>query len=254
MLATLRAYATHALTATGAVSGLLALLAAADGDWRRMFLWLGVAFVVDGIDGPLARRYDARTRAPIIDGVLLDLVVDYLTYVFVPVFALLRSGLLAGTLGWLVALVVAFGSALYFADTRMKTPDRSFSGFPACWNMVALVLFILEPSPATVIVVLAALTVLMFVPLRFVHPVRTRRWRPASLPVALVWTALAGWAAWGGFALPPLGELAMLVTSVHLLLIGVVQQLVPPRGSDGVALDDGPADPDAVEGWAPAGT
>jgi len=229
MLDTLRAYGTHALTATGAVSALLALLAAAEGQWVRMFLWLGVGFVVDGIDGPLARRYDARTRAPIIDGALLDLVVDYLTYVFVPVFALLRSGLLPGRVGEAVALVVAFGSALYFADTRMKTPDRSFSGFPACWNMVALVLFVLAPRPRTVIVLLLALTVMMFVPARFVHPVRTQRWRLVSLPVALAWIVLAGGAATTGFDPPAWARSALLATSLYLLVVGVVQQYVRAR-------------------------
>jgi phosphatidylglycerophosphate synthase len=108
MLPTARAYATHLLTASGAVSGLLALLAAARADWPTTFAWLGVAFVVDAVDGPLSRRYDAPVRAPIIDGALLDLVVDYLTYVFVPLFALLEAGFLLGPLGSGVALAVAF--------------------------------------------------------------------------------------------------------------------------------------------------
>jgi phosphatidylcholine synthase len=226
MLVTLRAYATHAFTATGAAVGLLALLAAADGDWVRMFLWLGVALVIDGTDGPLARRYDARANAPIIDGALLDLVVDYLTYVFVPVFALLRAGLLPGRVGLLVALAVSFGSALYFADTRMKTPDRSFSGFPACWNMVALVVFVLEPSPVVVVVLLLALTVLMFVPVKFVHPVRTRRWRSVTLPAALLWIALAGAAIGVGAAAPGWVGTALLATSLYLLVAGAAQQAV----------------------------
>jgi phosphatidylcholine synthase len=232
MLATLRAYATHAFTASGAIAGLLALVAAAESDWRRMFAWLGVALLIDGTDGPLARRYDARTRAPIIDGVILDLVVDYLSYVFVPVFALLRAGLLEGPLGWTVALLLSFGSALYFADTRMKTPDRSFSGFPACWNVVAIMLFVLEPAPTTVALLLTVLGGLMFVPLRFVHPVRTRRWRATSLPLFLVWAALAGWAASTRFAEPAWLETVLLVLGVHLLVVGVVQQVLPERAPE----------------------
>ncbi len=226
MLATARAYATHLLTASGAVAGLLALLAAARADWTATFAWLGVAFVVDGIDGPLSRRYDTPNRAPIIDGVLLDLVVDYLTYVFVPLFALLEAGFLEGVLGSAVALGVAFASALYFADTRMKTAERSFSGFPACWNMVALVVFVVGPRPATVAWLLGVRAVLMFVPVWFVHPVRTARWRPVSLPVAVAWTVLAGLAVLAELAPAAWIVTALAVTGVYLRGVGAVQQVV----------------------------
>jgi len=221
-----RAYGAHAFTATGAVFALLALLAAVDGRWPDMFGWLVVAFIVDGVDGALARRTDVVTHAPIIDGALLDLVIDYLTYVFIPVFALLRAGLLPGRTGAVVAMVVAFASALYFADTRMKTADRSFSGFPAVWNMLALAAFIAEPSPRVLLGLIVVLSFAMFVPVKFVHPVRTERWRAVSLPAAAVWTALAGWAALGDLSLPSWARAAMLVTSTHLLLAGALQQLL----------------------------
>jgi len=233
LLASLRAYATHAFTATGAVFALLALLEAVEGRWARMFLWLVVAFIVDGVDGALARRYDVVTRAPIIDGALLDLVIDFLTYVFVPVFALHRAGLMPGRAGLALALVVVFASALYFADTRMKTPERSFSGFPACWNMVALVLFVVRPSGAVTLGMMALLTVAMFVPVHFVHPVRTVRWRALSLPAAVAWTAMAGWAALRGLTLPGWAELLLILASLHLLIAGALQQLVRPRASRG---------------------
>jgi phosphatidylcholine synthase len=227
--ATLRAYATHALTASGALLAMLALLAAIDGRWMAMFGWLGVAFIVDGIDGPLARRFDVREKAPIVDGVLLDLVVDYLTYVFVPVYALLRADFLPGRSGSALALVLLVASALYFADTRMKTADRSFSGFPACWNMVVVVLFATRPSTPVVFGVLVVLGVAMFLPVRFVHPVRTRRWRPLTLPLALVWLGLAGAATLTDFAQGPLLTLSLVVTSFALLLAGPAQQVLDRR-------------------------
>ena len=137
----LNALSVHLLTATGAVLSMLAMLAAVDGKWSLMFLWLVVALVIDGIDGPLARRYDVKSNWPTYDGVLMDLIVDYLTYVFIPAFALFKSGLLTGWTGWLAIIAIVYGSVVYFADTRMKTKDYSFAGFPACWNMVVLVLF-----------------------------------------------------------------------------------------------------------------
>ena len=140
-----KALCVHLLTATGAIFAMLAMLAAVDQKWSLMFLWLVIAFFVDGIDGPLARRYDVKTNAPQFDGVLLDLIIDYLTYVFVPAYALFKSGLLPGWTGWIAIIVITFASAMYFADTRMKTKDNSFSGFPGCWNMAVLVLFATKP-------------------------------------------------------------------------------------------------------------
>src|SRR6056297_235217 len=145
-----RALLVHLLTATGAVFAMLAMLAAIDRNWEMMFLWLVVAFAVDGIDGPLARKYHVQTNAPEFDGVLLDLIIDYLTYVFIPAFALFSTDLLPGWTGWVAILVITFASVVYFADTRMKTEDKSFEGFPACWNMVVIVLFALEPPPQAI--------------------------------------------------------------------------------------------------------
>ncbi len=122
-----KAYLVHLLTATGAVLAMLAMLEAVQLDWAMMFFWLVVAFGVDGIDGPLARATSVKENAPRIDGVLLDLIIDYLTYVFIPAFALFTSGLLPGWTGWFAIIVITFTSALYFADTRMKTDDNSFS-------------------------------------------------------------------------------------------------------------------------------
>mgnify|MGYP003700932819 CR=1 FL=1 len=134
----------HLFTATGAVFAMLAMLAAVDREWELMFLWLVVAFAVDGIDGPLARKYHVQTTAPEFDGVLLDLIIDYLTYVFIPAFALFKSDLLPGWTGWVAIIVITYASAMYFADSRMKTRDNSFSGFPGCWNMLVLVLFAVD--------------------------------------------------------------------------------------------------------------
>lgn len=224
-----KALSVHLLTATGAVFAMLALLAAAQGNWSLMFLWLVVAFAVDGIDGPLARRYEVKTHAPQFDGVLLDLIIDYLTYVFIPAFALFQSGLLPGWTGWFAIFVITFTSAIYFADTRMKTADNSFSGFPGCWNMVVIVLFALEPNFWIMTAIIAVLAVAMFVPVKFVHPTRTRRWRPVNFTMALGWTFFAAWAAWVDFDPQSWAHWGLVVTSIYLLFAGALQQLIPER-------------------------
>jgi phosphatidylcholine synthase len=230
-----KALLVHFFTATGAIFAMLAMLAAVDGEWDLMFLWLVVAFAVDGIDGPLARRYDVKTNAATFDGELLDLIIDYLTYVFVPAFALFSSGLLPGWTGWLAIIVITFASAMYFADTRMKTKDKSFSGFPGCWNMVVLVLFALSPSFWVILALVAVLAAVMFVPVKFIHPVRTKRWRTLSLPMALGWTFFAGWAAWVDFHSESWAHWGLVITSVYLLFAGAAQQVIPERRPAAVA-------------------
>jgi phosphatidylcholine synthase len=225
----IKALSVHLLTATGAVFAMLAMLAAVEEKWSLMFVWLVVAFAVDGIDGPLARKYDVKKNAAEFDGVLLDLIIDYLTYVFIPAFALFKSGLMAGWTGWFAIIVITFASALYFADTRMKTKDNSFSGFPGCWNMLIIVIFAIEPNFWVSLALVSALAVAMFLPLRFIHPVRTERWRKLSLPMIFAWTVFAGWAAWVDFHPQSWAHWGLIVTSVYLACVGIVQQIIPER-------------------------
>lgn len=231
MTAQHRALAVHLFTATGAVFAMLAMLAAVDAKWNLMYLWLVVAFIVDGIDGPLARKYDVKTNAPAFDGVLLDLIIDYLTYVFIPAFALFKSGLLPGWTGWICIIVISFSSAMYFADTRMKTKDYSFAGFPGCWNMVVLVLFVTEPNFWVILGIVVVIAASQFSRLEFVHPVRTKRWRNITLPIAFLWTLFAGQAAWYNFDPGPFVIGALAATSAYLLFAGIAMQVIPAKSN-----------------------
>ena len=207
----LKALSVHYFTAIGAILAMLAMLAAVDERWDLMFLWLVVAFFVDGLDGPLARKYDVKKFAPEYDGVLLDLIIDYLTYVFIPAYALFVSGL--------------FTSVLYFADTRMKTKDNSFAGFPGCWNMLVLVLFSIQPIWQIILITVILLAISMFSNLKFIHPVRTVRWRLISLPIAVLWTFLGGYAAWYNFNISGEIKILFVLATTYLLFAGILQQL-----------------------------
>ena len=222
-----KALSVHFFTATGAVFAMLAMLAAADAKWSLMFLWLIVAFFVDGVDGPLARKYDVKTNAARFDGVLLDLIIDYLTYVFIPAFALFKSGLLPGWTGWIAIIIITFASAMYFCDGNMKTKDNSFHGFPGCWNMVVIVLFALSPNFWFILALISLLAISMFLPVKFVHPVRTVRWRAVTLPMAMAWVVFAGWAAWVDFHPQSWAHWGLIVTSMYLVTAGLFQQIIP---------------------------
>ena len=221
-----KAYLVHMLTATGAVFAMLALLEAVQENWAMMFVWLMVAFAVDGIDGPLARKTQVTVNAARLDGTVLDTIIDYLTYVIIPAFALFQSGLLPGWTGWVAIIAITFLSAIYFADTRMKTSDYSFSGFPACWNMVVLVLFAIKPDFWISLAIVLILAVAMLLPIKFVHPFRTERWRAITLPVAFAWTLFAIWAAWVDFDPQSWAHWGLIATTLWLMLAGVAQQVL----------------------------
>ncbi|MEM9716667.1 MAG: CDP-alcohol phosphatidyltransferase family protein [Pseudomonadota bacterium] len=229
MTVTQKAYAVHALTASGAVFAMLAMLSAVNGNWSAMFLWLLVALFVDGIDGPLARKYDVKENAPIYDGALLDLIIDYLTYVFIPAFALFYSGLVTGWGAWFALILIVFSAGLYFADTRMKTNDNSFMGFPGCFNMAVLVLFATMPPQWIILTSLTFLSVAQFFPWKFVHPTRTIRWRMITLPIAVLWLVMGVWAAASAFTQPLLATTLLASSSLYLMFAGIVQELVPER-------------------------
>ena len=185
------AFSVHVLTAAGAAVALFALLAATHGDWPLMFLWLGVALVIDAIDGPLARAVNIAEVLPNWSGDTLDLVVDYTTYVFVPAYAVAAGHLMPDTLAIPSAAAIAVTGTLYFANRQMKTSDNFFRGFPAVWNLVAFYLLLLRPVPAVAAGTVALFAVLTFVPIRFVHPFRVRRLRTVTVALLTLWAALA---------------------------------------------------------------
>lgn len=225
------AFSVHLLTGSGAALALMALVAATQGNWRLMFGWLGVALIVDGIDGPLARKVDTKKNAANWDGSILDLVIDYLTYVFIPAYALIYCDLLPSPWGLAAALLIALTGVVYFADVRMKAEDNCFVGFPAVWQMPLLVFLVFHPPVWVTIAVILALAVAQFTWLKFVHPVRTERWRKLTLPVTLLWVLLAGWSVWDAFAPPQAVKYGLLASSAYLLGVGMVMQALARIGS-----------------------
>ncbi len=186
-----KAFGIHLFTALGGAVALIALLEAVREHWALMFGWLGVALLIDGIDGPMARRLDVKSALPDWSGDTLDLVVDFVTYVFVPAYAITASGLLVPLATPLLGAAIVVSGALYFADTRMKGDDNHFRGFPALWNAAAFYLFLLKPPAAVGSILLACLVVLTFVPLNVMHPLRTVRFRTFNLAMIAVWSVLA---------------------------------------------------------------
>ena len=188
----LLAWCVHALTASGAVIGALALVDVAAGNASRAAILMLVALSIDSIDGSLARAVDVARVLPRIDGRRLDDVVDYFNYAIVPASFLLELGILPH---WSLAAAPILASGYGFAQREAKTDDDFFLGWPSYWNVVAIDLWLMETSPAVASVIVLVLSVLVFVPWKYVYPSRTPVLRSLSNAGALAWILVTAWAA-----------------------------------------------------------
>jgi phosphatidylcholine synthase len=221
------AFAVHVFTACGAGCALLALSAAVNRQWAVLFVWLGIALCIDGIDGTFARRLQVAKLLPRWSGDVLDLVVDILNYVFVPAYALAASGLLPKFAAVPLGLLIVVTGALYFADRLMKTSDYYFRGFPALWNIAAFYLFLFKPEPWAAAVAIVTLAALTFAPFHVVHPVRIAHLRGVTNVALAAWAFLAMVAVAADLN-PPLWVVATLsALAVYFVAIGFFRRHHP---------------------------
>jgi phosphatidylcholine synthase len=225
LAARVNAFSVHVFTASGAALALLALIAATRADWPQMFWWLGVALIVDGIDGTLARRTRVAELLPRWSGDVLDFVVDFATYILIPAYAIAASGLLPALLAVPLSLAIVVTGALYCADRRMKTEDNYFLGFPALWNVVAFYLFLLKPDPWIAATGIFALTVLTFIPFPFIHPFRVARLRAVSICLLAAWSILAVVTLLRDFEPGAWVTMALSAIGLYFLLVGLLRRI-----------------------------
>ena len=184
------AWLVHLYTASGAVLAFLALTRIFDDRYREAFFWLTCALVVDATDGVLARRCAVGTRIPWFDGRRLDDIVDYLTYVFVPAALVWHSALVPHALSFWVVAAMLLSSAYGFSRDDAKTTDYLFTGFPSYWNVVVFYLYVAHWTIVTNAAILIFLSVMVFVPLRYVYPSRTRAWRSLTVTFGVAWAGV----------------------------------------------------------------
>jgi len=239
-----RAFSVHLLTASGSFLAFLSLVAASEERWTAMFWWLGLALFVDGIDGPIARKLEVKEILPTWSGELLDNIIDYVTYVLIPAFALYQRGFMGEGLSFLSAAIIVVSSAIYYADTGMKTKENFFKGFPVVWNMVVFTLFVIEPGQWVSFAVVVVAGILTFIPINFIHPVRVVRLRRINLTMTLLWCAFGALAlaqaALAAFydQIGVLGEqvstfikIGITISGLYLACIGGIMQFFPNLGA-----------------------
>ena len=196
MLRWAAAWGVHAYTASGAVIAFLALAAIGEQRFADVFRWLGVALAVDCTDGALARAVGVKRVLPYYDGSRLDDIVDYLTYVVVPVVMLYEAGFFPADHAKWIAAAPLLASAYGFCRSDAKTEDHYFRGFPSYWNVVALYAYALRISPAVTAAWVLILSILVFSPLKFLYPSRAPRFRKSSIGLGAIWGAVMTYAVW----------------------------------------------------------
>ena len=222
-------FAVHILTASGAFWAFLALVAAAENRFINMWFWLGVAMIVDGIDGPLARYFEIKKAVPHWSGEMLDSIIDYTTYALIPAFALYQSGFLQEYASFLCAALIVCTSAVYYADTRTKNKDNFFVGFPICWNMLVFTLFVIEPNWYVAMATVIISTILTFTPILFVHPVRVVKWRNSTLAVFSIWSVcglIYIATVYFGYDAPDIIKILIMMSATYIYVIGMIMQVI----------------------------
>lgn len=181
------AWGAHLFTATGALWAILTVLAIIDQEWKIAFVWMTAAVVVDSFDGFIARAVRVKEVLPEFDGELMDNILDYVTYVFVPAFLLIQAGLFPANLSLIGAAIILLTSAYQFCQVDAKTDDHYFKGFPSYWNVLAFYLVIFGFAPWVNFVIVAVFGILVFVPIKYVYPSRTTRLRGLTMSLLGVW-------------------------------------------------------------------
>ena len=186
---TIAAWAVHSFTASGAVLGFLAIISILNSNLVGAFLWLGLALLVDGIDGSLARKINVIDKTPNIDGSTLDNVIDYLNYVVIPSLMIYWFQMVPA--GWeiIIPAAIFFVSLYTFVNVNMKTKDYYFSGFPAVWNLVILYFYILNTTKVINAIVIIICLFMTFLPIKFVHPLRVKTLKHYTIFFTIIWSA-----------------------------------------------------------------
>ena len=227
------AWAVHILTMSGLVWASLAMLATIHREFTWMWVWLLVALVVDGVDGTLARRAKVSEIIPWFDGGIVDIVVDYLTWTFIPaVFMYVALPMGPRPLAGLLMALILSSSMFCYANKQWKSTDYYFVGFPAAWNIVALMFYVLQTPAVFNIIVTLIFVVLTLVPTHYAHPARVKRFRALNIGAVAVWFLATCWLV-AIYPHRPLSLVAVLIVSGGwFLLAGVLRSI---RGEESTA-------------------
>ena len=182
----------HLFTGFGIIAGFFSLISVINNDQANAFLWLGLAFLIDSIDGTLARKFNVKKNLPNIDGKMLDSIIDFFNYVIIPAFMIYWFKLIPDQFLILVPSLLIFISIFSYANLNVMTSDHFYNGFPAIWNIIVLYFFIFSTSEIVNLLILSLLIILKFSPLKCVHPLRVKKFKNISIFFTIIWFLMSG--------------------------------------------------------------
>ena len=177
----------HLLTGFGIIAGYFALIAVMDNNQEEAFLWLGLAFLIDGVDGTLARKFNVKKNLPNIDGKMLDSIIDFFNYVIIPSIMIYWFRYVPDQFLLLIPAILIFISIYSYVNLNILTNDNYYNGFPAIWNVIVLYFYIFGTSQNVNLILLTLLIFLKFSPLKCIHPLRVKRFKNLSIIFAIIW-------------------------------------------------------------------
>ncbi|XCB29371.1 phosphatidylcholine synthase [Arcanobacterium hippocoleae] len=225
-LSIIKAWGVHAFTLSGLFFACLAVLAMGDGEFKWMWLWLGIAMIVDAVDGTMARKACVQEVVPWFDGGIVDIAVDYLTWTFIPaVFMYLALPLGPKPVAMVMMITVVVSSMFCYANKNWKSTDYYFVGFPAAWNIVAAILWVLKFNAVVNVSVVIVLAILTLVPTYYTHPFRVKKYMAINIAAVIAWIISMGTmiAIFPNTSLP--AAIVFWVTGIWFMATGVIRTI-----------------------------
>ena len=177
----------HLLTGFGIVAGFFSLIAVMNSNQKEAFLWLGLAFLIDSIDGTLARKFNVKKNLPNIDGKMLDSIIDFFNYVIIPSIMIYWFRYVPDQFLVLIPAILIFISIYSYVNLNILTSDNYYNGFPAIWNVIVLYFYIFGSSQYINLIFLIILIFLKFSRFKCIHPLRVKKFRNLSIFFAIIW-------------------------------------------------------------------
>tara|TARA_Y100001936_G_scaffold90358_1_gene88924 strand:- start:52 stop:789 length:738 start_codon:yes stop_codon:yes gene_type:complete len=180
-------FSIHLLTGMGIIAGFFAVIAILNDNQKEAFLWLGLAFLIDSVDGTLARKFNVKKNLPNIDGKMLDSIIDFFNYVIIPSIMIYWFRYVPDQFIIFIPAILILISIFSYVNLNILTDDNYYNGFPAIWNVVILYFYIFGTSQNINLIFLILLILLKFSPLKCIHPLRVKKLKNFSIFFSILW-------------------------------------------------------------------
>jgi len=183
----LLAWSVHLFTCSGLIAGFLALICVFKNDETSAFLFLGLALLIDAVDGTLARKFKVTVFVKNIDGKMLDSVIDFFNYIIIPSVMIYWFKFVPSPFEIIIPSIILIVSAISYSNNNLMTSDNFYKGFPCIWNILLFYLYLFDLSQVYNLFLISACILLKFIPMKFIHPLRVNKYRRYSAVFMVLW-------------------------------------------------------------------